>query len=44
MAVGGIDKRAFDSPDEQLELGEKAGGERVTVDGLSVKRAVFEPG
>jgi quercetin dioxygenase-like cupin family protein len=43
-AVPGIDRKSFDAPDEELPLGEKAVGERVTLDGLSVLRATFEPG
>lgn len=40
----GIDRKSFDVPDEQITLSEKAGGERVTVGGLDVKRVTFEPG
>ena len=40
----GIDKKSFDVPDEQLALGEKAGGEGVTVGSLDVKRVTFQPG
>ena len=39
-----IRKRSLDAPDEALPLGDKASGERVTVSGVSVKRATFEPG
>lgn len=42
--MAGITKRSFDAPDEDLPLGEKAAGARVTVGGLNVKKASFEPG
>lgn len=40
----GIQKRSLDALDETLALGDKASGERVTVSGVNVKRATFEPG
>jgi quercetin dioxygenase-like cupin family protein len=43
-AVADIDRKSFDAADEEFPLGQKARGERVTLDGLSVLRATFEPG
>jgi uncharacterized cupin superfamily protein len=39
-----IHKRSLDAADWVLPLGDKASGKRVTVTGVTVKRATFEPG
>jgi quercetin dioxygenase-like cupin family protein len=42
--MAGIQRRSFDAADEELSLGDKAGGTAVNVAGFTAKRAIFEPG
>jgi quercetin dioxygenase-like cupin family protein len=43
-AMAGIHRKSFEAADEELPLGEKAGGDVVKVAGFTAKRAIFEPG
>ena len=42
--MAGVERKSLDASTETLSLGQKAGGERVTLGDVRVKRATFEPG